>query len=187
MGAGHCQWGGYTDRIACNNTWRGTPRIALSCDASAWDFWQIWHLASHSGNLPVLGHLFRWNPLLFNNIWQIWHLASHSGNLPVPGDLSRGSPLSFYNIWQDAKISWHAANSASPDPLRPWMDQNLAPVTKSRRKNLFFALFWPWPLTFDPDLPKIGMRSSISIPIPKIMSIGPLVTAGEAITIFTLV
>ena len=142
MRAGHCPWGGDTDQIVWN----------IHGDALAWDFFQIWHLASHSGNLPVLG------------------------------DLSRRSPVSFYNIWQAANISWHAAKSTSPDPLRSWMDQNLAPVTKSRHKNLFYVLFWPRTLTFDLDLPKIGMRSSMSIPIPKIMSIGPLATAGEVIS-----
>ena len=110
------------------------------------------------------------------------HLASQSGNLPALGDLSRSSPLLFYNIWQAAKISWHAANSTSPDPLWSWMDQYLAAVTKSCWKTLFFVLFWPWPLTYDPDLPKFGMRSSMSSPLPKIMSIGPLAAAGEVIS-----
>ncbi len=109
-------WAYWPSCMSC--TWRGTPRIALSRDASACSFFQIWHLASHPGNLPALG------------------------------DLSRWSLLSLYNIWKTANISWHAAKRTSPDPLRSWMDQNLAPVTKSRCKNLFFVLFdldlWPW-------------------------------------------
>ncbi len=102
-------------------TCRGAPRIVLSRDASAWVFLQIWHLASQSGNLPVLGDISRWRP------------------------------LSFYNLWQAARISWHTAKGTSPDPLRSWMDQNLAAVTKSCWKKLFFCTFltltfdlWPW-------------------------------------------
>ena len=62
------------------------------------------------------------------------------------------------------------------------MYQNLAPVTKSRCNNLFYVLFWPLPLTLDLDLPKIGMRSSMSTHVLKVMSIGPLAAAGEVVT-----
>ena len=54
-------------------TWRGTPRIALSRDASAKDFFQI------------------------------WHFASHTDPQPIPPYCSKASPLSSYNIWQNAK------------------------------------------------------------------------------------
>ena len=118
------------------------------------------------------------------DLFQIWHLANHSGNLPILADHSRWSPLSFCNIWQAAKISWHAAKSTSPDPLWSWIDQNLAPVTKRRCRNLFFVLFLPWPLTFDLDLPKTGMLSSMSTLTPKIMSIGSLAAAGEVVTVW---
>ncbi len=50
-------------------------------------------------------------PGLFN----IWHLASHPGNLPILGRLSRRGFLPFSNFWHVAKISWHAANSAPSD------------------------------------------------------------------------
>ena len=45
MGAGHGPWGGYTDRIVCN-IYGGTPRIALSRDASAWEIMSIGPLAA---------------------------------------------------------------------------------------------------------------------------------------------
>ncbi len=75
-------------------------RIVLSRDASAWDFWQIWHLASHDGNLPILGDRPRWSPLL------------------------------FYNIWQYAKYNWHSAKSTLPAPQRSQLTPYLTSVTK---------------------------------------------------------
>ncbi len=99
--------------------WTGTPRIALSRDASAWDFFLIWHLARHNGNLPVLGNISKWSLLL------------------------------SYNIWQDAKNSWPAAKSTAPDPPRSWSDPYLTSVPKIGPENLFFLLFDPWPLTLD--------------------------------------
>ncbi len=102
-------------------TWRGTPRIVLSRDASGWDFFQIWHLASHTGNLPILGN--------------------HS----------RGGPLSFYNFWQVAKISWHAANNTPPDPPWSSIVTHIAPVTKIGLEKAHFHGYltltldlWPW-------------------------------------------
>ncbi len=92
--------------------WRRTPRIALSRDASAWDFFQI------------------------------WHLASHTGNLPTPGNLSRGGLLSFSNFWQVAKISWHAANSSPSDPSRSWIVPHMAPVTKIGPEKAYFRGFF---------------------------------------------
>ena len=87
LGAGHCQWDGLTNRNICN-------------------IYGDEHLASRFRAMLRSGTFF----------YQIWHLASHNGNLPTPGDLSRGGLLSFPNFWQDAKISWHAANSTPPDP-----------------------------------------------------------------------
>ena len=91
--------------------WKRTPRIALSRDASAWDFFQL------------------------------WHLSSHTGNLPTPGNLSRGGLLSFSNFWQVAKISWHAANSTPPDPTWSWIVPHMAHVTKIGPEKAYFRGF----------------------------------------------
>ena len=88
--------------------WRRTPRIALSRDASPWDFSQI------------------------------WHLASHTGNLPTPANLSRGGLLSFSNFWQVAKTSWHAANSTPSDPTWSRIVPHIAPVTKIGPEKAYF-------------------------------------------------
>ncbi len=107
MGAGHCQWGGLTDRNICNI--HGGEHLA-SCYRTMlrlWDFFQIWHLASHNGNLPILG------------------------------DHSRGGLLSFSNFWQTAKNSWHAANSTPPDPPWSWIVPQIAPMTEIGPKKAY--------------------------------------------------
>ena len=89
MGAGHCQCGGLTYRNICNIY--GGAHLASCYRAMLWP-----------------GTFF----------FQIWHFASRTGNLPTPGNLSIGGLLSFSNFWQVAKISWHAANSTPSDPPR---------------------------------------------------------------------
>ncbi len=86
MGAGYCQWGGLTDRNIYNIY--GDAHLASRYRAMLrlWDFYHFWHLARHTGNLPILGNL------------------------------SRGGLMSFSNFWQVGKISWQAANSTPPDP-----------------------------------------------------------------------
>ncbi len=119
MGAGHCPWGGYTDRIVCNI--HGEEHLASRYRAMLRP-----GAFGKFGNLPAtLETCQYWETFLdratccFATFGKFGIFASHSGNLPVLGNFSRWSPLSFYNIWQAAKISWHAANSTSPDPLRP--------------------------------------------------------------------
>ncbi len=108
MGAGYCQWGGLTDRNIYNIY--GGYRVMLRM----WDFYQFWHLASHTGSLPILG-----NP-------------------------SRGGLLSFSNFWQVAKIGWHAANSTPPDPPWPWIVPHTAPVTNIEKRHIFMDIWpWP--------------------------------------------
>ena len=90
--------------------------------------------------------------------FQIWHLASHIGNLPIPGNLCTGGLLSLSNFWQVAKISLHAANCTLPAPPWSWVVPHIVPETKiSPEKAYIFMDFWPWPLTYDPDFPKIGL------------------------------
>ncbi len=95
-------------------------------------------------------------------------------------NLSRGSPLSSYNIWQDAKNSWHAAKSTPHDPPWSWSDPYLTSVPKIGQEKAVFCVFLT--LTFDPDLPKISIRSPMSIYITKIRSVGLLAAAGEVVT-----
>ncbi len=108
-----CTWRG--------STWRGTPRIALSRDASAWEFLQS------------------------------WHLASHNGTLPIAGNLSKGDALLIYNFWPIAKISWHAAKSIPLHPPWSWLDTYLTSITKICPENAVLCGFltltfdlWPW-------------------------------------------
>ncbi len=71
-------------------------------------------------------------------LFRIWHLASHTGNLPILGNLSRGGPQSFYNFWQVAKISWHAANSTPPDPPWSWIVPHISYMTKIGPEKAYF-------------------------------------------------
>ncbi len=54
--------------------------------------------------------------------------------------------------------------------------------TKIGPEKAFSVDFWPWPLTLDLDLTKTGMRSPMSIYMPKIRSLGLLAAAGEVVT-----
>ncbi len=86
MGAGHCQWGGLTDRNICNI--RGAAHLTSRYRAML----RLWDLDT------------------------FWHFASYTGNLRILGNLSGGGLPSFSDFWQVAKISWHAAKGTPPDP-----------------------------------------------------------------------
>ncbi len=120
--------------------------------------------------------LRRWDFYIF------WHLASYTGNLPILGNLSGVGLPSFSNVWQVAKISWHAAKGTPPDPPWSWIVPNIASATKSAQKRHIFMDFRPRPLTFDRDFPKISKRPSGHILIPKFRSVGPSAAAGEVET-----
>ena len=108
MGAGYCQWGGLTDWNICNIYGDVYLASRYRMMLRLWDFYQFWHLASYTGNLPILG-----NP-------------------------SGGGLQSFSNFCQVAKISWHAANGNPPDPPWSWLDAHLTSVTKIGPKNAYF-------------------------------------------------
>ncbi len=148
MGAGHCQWGGLTDRNICNIY--GGAHLASRYHAMLrfWDFYQFWHLANYTANLPILGNL------------------------------SKAGLPSFSKFWQVARISWHAAKSTPHDPPWSWIVTHIAPVTKIGQEKAYSKDFWPWPLTYDPDLPKRVKPYSSPILIPKIRFISSSAEAG---------
>ncbi len=85
------------------------------------------------------------------DFYQICHLASHDGTLPIVGNLSRGGTLLFYNIWRAAKNSWHAAKSTPPDPHWSWWVTYQASLTRDCPEKAYFCGFliltfdlWHW-------------------------------------------
>ena len=53
------------------------------CDAFAYNFHQFLDLASHTGNLPILGNLSR-GVLTFSNFWQVANISWHAANGTPP-------------------------------------------------------------------------------------------------------
>ena len=118
-------------------TCRGTPRIALLCDASA-----IHSRGSHLSSYNIWQNTHRARRFVVNNnaqdFFQIWHFASLTGTLSIVPNHSKGSRLSSYNIWQNAKYSWHAAKSTPP--VRHWsqLTPYLTSMTNKKEKKSVF-------------------------------------------------
>ncbi len=107
-------------------------------------------------------------------------------------------PTTFDYYGQDAKNSWHAAKSTPHDPPWSWPDHYLTFVPKIGQEKAVYCGFLT--LTFNLDLPKIGIRSKMSIYIQKnqvCRSIGgsrrggygwtenPILTKSEASVLFS--
>ncbi len=75
------------------------------------------------------------------DFYQFWHLASSTGNLPILGNRSRGGLPPLSNFWQVAKISWHAAKGTPPDRPWFCSDPYLTSVPKIVPKGQFFVDF----------------------------------------------
>ena len=84
MGAGYCQWGGPTDRNIYD-IYRDAHLAPRSrAMLRLWDFYQFWHLPSHTGNLPILENP-RGGLLSFSNFWQVAKISWHAAN-STPSD-----------------------------------------------------------------------------------------------------
>ncbi len=80
MGAGHCPWGGYTDRIVCNI--HGEGRLASRYRAMIRP-----ETFPSFGTLPAPGDLSRWSPLSFYSIWQTAKISWHAAKRTSPDRL----------------------------------------------------------------------------------------------------
>ncbi len=194
---------GHTDWNVCNI--HAEVHLASRCtrDASVWDF-KIWHLASHNGNLPILRNLPRGSPLSSYNIWQddknSWHAAQSTPHDPlwswldpyltsVP-KIGPEEAVCFWVFDLDliplTLICQKPACGHAADVRLHTKNQVCRSIGGSWRGGYgwtesVFVDIWPWPLTFDHDFPKTGMRSAMSMYIPKIRSVGLLAAAGEVV------
>ena len=97
-----------------------------------------------------------------------WHIADHLGNLPTLGNPPIRYPMLFYSFWHHAKKSWQVANSTLPDPTQSVSHPGHHSIARDGPKRYILPVFWPWPLTFDLEIPKISNFPSRSMYMPKI-------------------